>query len=618
FAKRTRTGDRAELAEVSDNAEIWNRVTSTRDTCLGADCPFYRDCFVVKARKAAQEAEVVVVNHSLFLADLALKDDGISELLPEVDCVIFDEAHQLPDVATRFLGESVSTHQLLDLARDAMSVGMTHARENADWLALTRPLEQAARDLRLACAQIERMPGQKSAFDALPDAGAFEDAILDACAAVRRVALVLAAVRERHPDLELLARRAPELFARLQRWAPNGGQIADEGESAWPDAAHESAQGVIPGMDQNTDLPADSDAAAPAKDAGTSLAKDDGQNGSGLAQGAVKDVITAAELAAHAAPATDAEAPDEQPDTEWVRWVEVSHNHVRLHSAPLSVAHAFSRYRPAGQAWVLTSATLAVRNDFSHFTRQLGLYDAQTGQWESPFDYAHCGRLFVPFGVPEPNQPGFIDAFVDTLVPLIEASQGAALVLCTTLRAVDQVHRLLGEVFAERKWDWPLLKQGDRARRELLETLRTGEHVVLVGSASFWEGIDVPGDALTLVAIDKLPFAPPDDPVIQARIKACRKRGGNPFVEFQLPQAAIALKQGAGRLIRAENDWGVLMVADRRLVEKPYGKQLWRGLPAFGRTRSVQDVIAFFAERRGAGQPCEQGHPVEPHTPEPA
>lgn len=597
FAKRTRTGDRAELAEVPDNAEIWSRVTSTRDTCLGADCPFYRDCFVVKARKIAQDAEIVVVNHSLFLADLALKDEGISELLPEVDCVIFDEAHQLPDVATRFLGESVSTHQLLDLVRDATLAGMSHARENADWVALTRPIEQAARDLRLACAQVERMPGQKSAFDALPDAGAFEDAILDACAAVRRLAQVLHAVRERHPDLDLLARRAPELFARLQRWAPSGGLTVDDGESAWSDTAHESGQTLLPGLEGE----ATTDGVPEAT--GTATAKPEEAIIAETEKTAVAKAVAA--LADEAGKAADGTEDGEAENTEWVRWVEVSLNHVRLHSAPLSVAHAFSRYRPAGQAWVLTSATLAVRNDFSHFTRQLGLYDAQTGQWESPFDYPECGRLFVPFGVPEPNQPGFIDAFVDTLLPLIEANQGAALVLCTTLRAVDQVHRLLGEAFAERQWKWPLLKQGDRSRRELLEKLRTGQHVVLVGSASFWEGIDVPGDALTLVAIDKLPFAPPDDPVIEARIKACRKRGGNPFVEFQLPQAAIALKQGAGRLIRAENDWGVLMVADRRLVEKPYGKQLWRGLPAFGRTRSVRDVLSFLEGRRGADRPAE-------------
>lgn len=539
FARRTRTGDIAELSAVPDNAPIWHKVTSTRDNCLGSECEYYRDCFVVKARKAAQEAEVVVVNHALFLADLALKDEGISELLPAADCVIFDEAHQLPDVATRFLGESVSTHQLLDFARDSLAGGLRYSPEGTDWSGRARELENAVRELRLSCVAVDRMAGQKSAFDALPEPTAFGDAVALVMTALNELGKIIIAVRERHPDLELLARRVPELRSRLKRW------LADDQQALMPEEPAQAADSAASPTD---------DQAAPA------------------------DINNA-----------DA----------WVRWVETSGNHVRLHAAPLSVAHAFSRYRPEGQAWILTSATLAVRTDFSHFTRQLGLQDAQTGQWESPFDYATNARLFVPHGVPEPNQPGYTDAFVTALAPLIAANRGSALVLCTTLRAVDQVHRQLAEIFQERNWDWPLLRQGERGRRELLQLLRTQRNAVLVGSASFWEGIDVPGDALTLVAIDKLPFAPPDDPVIEARIKASRKRGGNPFFEFQLPQAAIALKQGAGRLIRAEDDWGVLMVADRRLVEKPYGKLLWRGLPPFGRTRSAQEVEAFLHARRG-------------------
>lgn len=591
FAKRTQTGDIAELSEVPDNASVWSKVTSTRDTCLGTECGFYRDCFVVKARKAALEAEVVVVNHALFLADLALKDDGVAELLPRADCVVFDEAHQLPAVATRFLAETVSTHQLLDIARDTMTAGLAHARESADWVMLTQPIEQAARDLRLACAGIDRMPGQKSAFDALPDPDAFDAAVQSAADALGTVGKVVNAVRERHPDFELLARRVPDLFARLRRWLPAvpptalaseaGGEEAEAAtESAW-DEAELTKTAQASWAAQFAQATGQAPAAAPA-DTGSASAR-------------------AAQLDLPGAPPVPARAAAEDNE-DWVLWVETQGSHVRLQAAPLSVAKAFSRYRPAGQAWILTSATLAVRNDFTHFTRQLGLWDARTGQWESPFDYPNCGRLFVPHGVPAPDQAGFTEAFVETLLPLIGANQGSALVLCTTLRAVDTVHRLLAEGFAERGWTWPLLRQGERTRRELLAQLRSGKHAVLVGSASFWEGIDVPGDALTLVAIDKLPFAPPDDPVIEARIKASRKRGGNPFFEFQLPQAAIALKQGAGRLIRAESDWGVLMVADRRIVEKPYGKLLWRGLPAFGRTRSVQDVLTFLEGRRPASE----------------
>ncbi|MCD0503633.1 ATP-dependent DNA helicase, partial [Bordetella petrii] len=281
-----------------------------------------------------------------------------------------------------------------------------------------------------------------------------------------------------------------------------------------------------------------------------------------------------------------------------VRWVEHGQHHVRLHSAPLSVAQAFSRFRKPGQAWILTSATLSVQGDFGHYTRQLGLDDARTGRWESPFDYTSKGLLFVPRDMPEPQSPRFAERFVQTLLPLLEASPGGTLVLCTTLRAVDRVAALLAESFDDLGHDWPLLKQGDATRRDLLERFCKLDHPVLVGSASFWEGIDLPGDVLTLVAIDKLPFAPPDDPVIEARLRACRARGGNPFAEYQLPEAAISLKQGAGRLIRTEDDWGVLMVGDARLVEKPYGKRLWRGLPPFSRTRDLNEVLAFYARRQ--------------------
>lgn len=566
FAQRTRTGDRAELPEVPDNADIWQRVTSTRDNCLGADCPHFRECFVVKARKAAQEADVVVVNHALFMADLALKDEGISELLPAADVVIFDEAHQLPGVATRFLGEVVSTHQVLEFARDVMAMGHTHARENADWVTLVQPVEQAARDLRLACNRIDRMPGQRSAFHALPEPHAFDEAVRATRLSVAHLSRIVAAVRERHPDLELLARRGLELLTRLQRW---GGDL--------PGAA------VVPPLTP----PAAAEGDTPPE--------------------ALPDATSPPEAAADPVPKASSpeSAWDERPnappgeDDGWVRWVETTQSHVRLHSAPLSVARIFSRYRPAGQAWIMASATLSVRGDFTHFTRQLGLYDARTGSWESPFDYAANGLLFVPQGLPAPNEADFTTRFVEVLLPALEASEGSALILCTTLRAVDRVASLLAEAFAERGWDWPLLRQGERGRGELLESLRTRPHAVLVGSASFWEGIDVPGNALTLVAIDKLPFAPPDDPVIEARIRACKQEGGNPFFQYQLPDAAIALKQGAGRLIRTEDDWGVLLVGDRRLVEKPYGKLLWRGLPPFTRTRNTEDVQAFFAERKG-------------------
>jgi ATP-dependent DNA helicase DinG len=284
---------------------------------------------------------------------------------------------------------------------------------------------------------------------------------------------------------------------------------------------------------------------------------------------------------------------DAQDLHQIVRWVELGLHHVRLHAAPLSVAEAFSRYRQGGQAWIFTSATLSVHGDFSHFTERLGLQNAETVRMESPFDYAKQAMLFVPQSLPAPQSSEFLPAFVEQLMPLIQASQGGALVLCTTLRAVERVAALLADAYDRVGLSWPIMRQGNGTRRDLLERFRTLDHAVLVGSASFWEGIDVAGDRLTLVAIDKLPFAPPDDPVLEARLRACRSRGGNPFMEYQLPEAAIALKQGAGRLIRSETDWGVLMVGDTRLVDKPYGKQLWRGLPPFARTRVLEEAVEF-------------------------
>ncbi|MFQ1062279.1 ATP-dependent DNA helicase [Bordetella trematum] len=535
FAGVTKTGDRADLAQIPEDADIWQRVTSTRENCLGQECPRIRDCFVVKARRQAQEADIVVVNHALFMADLVLREEGVTDLLPEVDTVVFDEAHQLPDTATRFLGSSVSTHQLLDFARALEAAGLGHAREAAKWSDVGRQVETAARELRLACAALEHLPGRKATFEAIPEPETFDAALAQLRQVLEAATRALTQVAEKHPDLATVARQGADLCLKLGRWSlPARHEHADEG---W-------------GEDVNS--PAD-------------------------------ELIAA--LATQEAPAWSGPA---------VRWVEQGQHHVRLHAAPLSVAQAFSRYRKGGQAWVLTSATLSVQGDFGHFTRQLGLSDARTGRWESPFDYPSQGLLFVPQGMPEPQSPQFMQRFVDNLLPLLEVNPGGALVLCTTLRAVERVAQLLGEAFEQAGHEWPLLKQGQSTRRDLLDRFARLEHPVLVGSASFWEGIDLPGDMLTLVAIDKLPFAPPDDPVIEARLRACRAEGGNPFAEYQLPEAAISLKQGAGRLIRTETDWGVLMVGDPRLVEKPYGKRLWRGLPPFARTRDIGAALAFY------------------------
>jgi len=540
FAQQSRTGDRADLAGVPEDADIWNRVTSTRENCLGQDCPNVRDCFVLKARRAAQDADLVVVNHALFMADLALREEGITDLLPEAGLVVFDEAHQLPDIATRFLGSSVSLHQLLDLARSAEAAGLAHARESTNWSEAGKRIEQAARELRLVAAPIDRMPGHKSTFDAIPNPDEFDQALDTLLQVLDKSAQLLNVVAEKHPDLAAAHKSCLDLRARLFLWSQ-------------PDRQGRNALAPPP---------------------------------AGQEEGA-ESVSARADLGA------------------CVRWVELGTHHMRLHSAPLSVARVFSRFRRKEQSWVLTSATLSVGGNFTHFQKQLGLWDAQTARWESPFDYSAQGVLFVPNTLPLPNDIRFNEKFVELLLPLIDASPGGVLVLCTTLRSVDQIAELLQDEFDRQGSDRVLLKQGESSRRALLERFRVEGNAVLVGSASFWEGIDVPGDALTLVAIDKLPFAPPDDPVLEARLKLCREEGGNPFMEYQLPEAAIALKQGAGRLIRTEQDWGVLMVGDSRIVDKPYGKLLWRGLPPFSRTRDLARVLEFYKKKQAPEGPAE-------------
>ncbi|MBN9403119.1 MAG: ATP-dependent DNA helicase [Burkholderiales bacterium] len=520
FVRESGSGDRADLPEVPETADIWNRVTSTRENCLGQECPYVRDCFLLKARRHAQEADVVVVNHALFMADLALREEGVADLLPETRLVVFDEAHQLPDTATRFLGQSLSLHQVLDCARQAEAAGLAHARETVRWSELCQALDAAARDLRLVSAPVGRLPGGRATFEQIPEAEAFDQSLDRLAQALDGLAESLGAQEERHPDLAAAARTARTLRARLWQWAhPARGEAETEDQAA-------------------------------------------------------------------------------------VRWIEHSAHSVRLQRAPLSVARIFSGFRRPGQSWVLASATLSVRGDFQHFQRQLGLGDAETRSWASPFDYPAQGLLYVPRSLPWPSDPGFTDAFARALLPLVDACAGGVLVLCTTLRAVDRVADALlrGMLSSDR----PVMRQGEASRGVLLERFRSAGNAVLVGSTSFWEGIDVPGNALTLVAIDKLPFAPPDDPVLEARLNACRAEGGNPFMEYQLPQAALLLKQGAGRLIRSETDWGVLVVGDGRLVDKPYGRLLWQGLPPFARTRDAEVALDFLGHPPGQREPAAE------------
>ena len=501
FVENSKTGDKAELVDVPENATIWLNVTSTRDNCLGQDCNFYNECFVMEARKKALAADVVVVNHHLFFADVMLRDEGVAELLPSANTVIFDEAHQLPEVAGLFFGEDISTSQLIELCRDSATAHLTLAKDCVALGESIPKLEKACKDFRLVF-QFEgsRMPVQKAL--ALKS---FESAFGDMQAMLKDLNKVLESQAARDPMLEKCWQRGEALSAQLGNWIKA----------------------------ENANL---------------------------------------------------------------VRWVEVFTQSVQLHATPLSVADGFSKQLNAQpRAWIFTSATLAVKSDFSHYITQMGLHAAETGFWESPFDYGNQALLYAPPNMPDPNNSAYAAAVAAVSLPVIQASKGRAFVLCTSLKAMREVHALLKDAFASVGMEYPLLMQGESTRTELLDRFRTHGNAVLVGSHSFWEGVDVRGEALSVVIIDKLPFAPPDDPVLSARIDKMNQEGKNAFMEYQLPYSVIALKQGAGRLIRDETDRGVLVICDPRLITKPYGKNIWQSLPPFTRTKELVDVEAFFA-----------------------
>ncbi len=497
FAAVSATGDRADLADVPEDAPVWAHATSTRDNCLGQACPDYGDCFVMRARRNALAADVVVINHHLFFADVVLRDEGISELLPACNTVVFDEAHQLPETARLFFGESVSSAQLVDLARDARVELRSAGGAAPEAERLATRLEKAARDLRLAFGEA---PTRLAWQQALRVPG-FDDALHTLQGALKALRSPLEAQSERSEGLESCARRAGAALATIVRMR-------------------------------------------------------------------------------------------ETEPAEEVRWVEVFAHTVRLHATPLSSAELFSRQMDDHpRAWIFTSATLAVGEDFGHFTRELGLPQAATAKWASPFDFARQALLYLPKGLPaNPNDAAFTDAVIDAALPVLEASGGRAFLLFTTLRALRRAHERLRGVLR-----YPLLVQGTGSRSELLARFRSLGNAVLLGSQSFWEGVDVRGEALSVVVIDKLPFAPPDDPVLAARIEAIKARSGNAFTELQLPQAVLSLKQGAGRLIRDETDRGVLVLCDPRLAAKAYGRQILKSLPPMKLTRELAAVQGFFA-----------------------
>jgi ATP-dependent DNA helicase DinG len=494
WARRTRSGDIAE-ADVAEEAEVWPLVTSTADNCLGSSCPHYERCYVNRARRQALDADVVVVNHYLFFADLVLREEGFGQLLPGADAVIFDEAHQLPEIATMFFGTSLGSHQLVGLCRDTIIEDMRERSGIPALRGLAGAVERALSNARLAFGVEPR----REAWTVVADDAQLLDAFARLQENLAELAGALECAAGKGHGLASCARRAFALLERLQLF-------------------------------RNTE------------------------------------------------------------PSDHVHWFETTARGFSLYLTALDIAPALRMHLSAEKAWIFTSATLTVGKRFDHYQTRLGLEHADTGSWESPFDYRRQALLYIPADLPPPSAPDYTHRVVESAVPVLEASHGRAFMLFTSHRALRQASQLLPA-----KVGFPLLVQGSAPRTRLLEQFRATEHAVLLGTGSFWEGVDVRGEALSCVIIDKLPFSSPDDPVLRARCEVLARLGRSPFLEYQLPNAVISLKQGVGRLIRDERDRGLLMLCDPRLLEKAYGRVFFDSLPPMPLTRSLADVQSFFA-----------------------
>jgi ATP-dependent DNA helicase DinG len=502
WARSSASGDLTEHEDLAEDHVLRGAVTSTVDNCLGAKCEFYDQCFVLEARRAAQAADVVIVNHHLLLADLALKEGGFGELLPGADAVIVDEAHQLPDVAQQFFGMSQSTRELDSLARDVLA--------EAQAAGVAAQLDDALAGLSRAAFTIRRNAGA-ALTGRVPWVGApaaLRDALPEARRALDDLAAALEPVRGTSAALETCLERCAAAAARLK-------------------------------------------------------------------------FIVAADPA------------------EGLRWFDFSTGTVAVHWTPLDIGAALAaRIEAQAGVWVFASATLAVGNDFGHFLKRIGVAAPITRVLPSPFDYARNARVYVPQALPDPADDAYIEELMAAVWPLVEAARGGAFLLFTSYRALNRAEAWLGR----RPSPGRVLVQGRGGRTELLDEFRAHGNAILLGTGSFWQGVDVRGRALRLVMIDKLPFAVPSDPLVQARIEAIRRAGGDAFAEFQLPQAVLALKQGVGRLIRDFDDRGLIVIGDPRLRSRGYGRLFLASLPPMPVLDEQHDALAFAVT---LGEPVE-------------
>ena len=512
WAQVTRTGDLAELPGLDERSPAIPVVTSSRDNCLGSQCPEFRTCHVNQARREALAADVVVINHHLFFADLAVRESGMAELLPSVQTVIFDEAHQLNETGVQFLGRQLSTGQLVDFARDMLACGLLHARGLVDWQTLASDTDHAARDLRMVMGKIN--PGVRLRWvDMAPEqvnAAEWTDALDNLHAACMRAMQALDTVSEIAPDLVRLSERVATFIERLEFFS--GSCALDS-----------------------------------------------------------------------------------------VRWLDVGAQ-LKLIESPLDIADTVRArlIKPPGEdgaqrSWIFTSATLGDDARLKWFTEPCGLSEAEVLRVGSPFDYSTQAAVYVPRHLPKPSDPSHSTQVADLVARIAPVIGGRTLVLTTTLRALHVISEALQRHFSD-SGALEILVQGAQPKRELITRFRQGSRdggsgCILVASASFWEGVDLPGDTLQLLVIDKLPFPPPNDPLVEARTKRLEAAGRSVFNSYFIPEAAIALKQGAGRLIRRESDRGVLVVCDSRLAVMGYGKRLMAALPPMRKIDSEEALI---------------------------
>ncbi|NNF41117.1 MAG: ATP-dependent DNA helicase [Woeseiaceae bacterium] len=502
---QTSAGDRAELIDVAEDSGIWPLVTSTADNCLGSECPVYQKCHVVRARRAAQEADLVVVNHHLLLADLAMKEEGFIEFLPGADAIILDEAHQVPDLAAQFFGISLGSRELERLIDELR--GASLPLKDAE---LQRRLDTASTAVRVLRSEAPRDEGRHDLSGAMEN---LRTPLTTLSAALKELLDGADALRESSADIDKLC---DQLYSAIER------------------LAH--------------------------------LASDDSWDG--------------------------------------LRWLDVNPRSIRLNLTPLDVADTLSGlFNNGHQAWIFTSATLAVGEDFSHFTERMGIAGATGLTFPSPYPLEKNGLVWLPPGLPQPSDPSHTDAMLERVIPLLDFTEGGMFCLFTSHRALGAARRWF-KTRKQRLDGRPLLIQGDAPRDDLLRRFRDYGNAVLLGTGSFWEGVDVRGDALTIVAIDKLPFASPADPLMMARLEYIRRQGGNGFTGHQLPLAALSLKQGAGRLLRDESDYGVVVLCDPRISSKSYGSVFLQCLQPMRTTESIDEVGAFLAahESTGAGR----------------